>query len=384
MFQYISCYSLSEYGNLKKLQKSCFNTSHVTLYRVKTQLRADHPRSFNTSHVTLYLNVKQFIEKRKRVSIHLMLLFILLLQPVQNCQARFQYISCYSLSKPKLLSSSTKQRFNTSHVTLYRISIYRDCQGTSFQYISCYSLSNYRNPFIRDSFVSIHLMLLFIERSVSMQRYTKTVSIHLMLLFIRNRFPDIVVYGSFQYISCYSLSGIRFFYEHLDNQFQYISCYSLSGAKGGYKLTEFEFQYISCYSLSVLDENVAVWKSVSIHLMLLFIGQYKCNGCTKKNVSIHLMLLFIEQQTGISFTNSSVSIHLMLLFIFYQSNRRETERQVSIHLMLLFIESAYFAAWNSTAFQYISCYSLSMPEMKKEWSTALFQYISCYSLSLVL
>ena len=140
LFQYISCYSLSEYGNLKKLQKSCFNTSHVTLYRVKTQLRADHPRSFNTSHVTLYLNVKQFIEKRKRVSIHLMLLFILLLQPVQNCQARFQYISCYSLSNGKKNSRNGQQvsihlmllfisipavspawprSFNTSHVTLY-------------------------------------------------------------------------------------------------------------------------------------------------------------------------------------------------------------------------------------------------------------------------
>ena len=120
LFQYISCYSLSEYGNLKKLQKSCFNTSHVTLYRVKTQLRADHPRSFNTSHVTLYLNVKQFIEKRKRVSIHLMLLFILLLQPVQNCQARFQYISCYSLSL---------------------VIEFQETVTEEFQYISCYSLS---------------------------------------------------------------------------------------------------------------------------------------------------------------------------------------------------------------------------------------------------
>ncbi len=76
LFQYISCYSLSEYGNLKKLQKSCFNTSHVTLYRVKTQLRADHPRSFNTSHVTLYPSPAASSELPGTVSIHLMLLFI--------------------------------------------------------------------------------------------------------------------------------------------------------------------------------------------------------------------------------------------------------------------------------------------------------------------
>ena len=163
LFQYISCYSLSEYGNLKKLQKSCFNTSHVTLYRVKTQLRADHPRSFNTSHVTLYLNVKQFIEKRKRVSIHLMLLFILLLQPVQNCQARFQYISCYSLSNGTLTPSDVEIRFNTSHVTLYLLyHVFHVCCKCRFNtsHVTLYRFL--RSHWTHGRRVSIHLMLLFI------------------------------------------------------------------------------------------------------------------------------------------------------------------------------------------------------------------------------
>ena len=205
LFQYISCYSLSEYGNLKKLQKSCFNTSHVTLY----------------------LNVKQFIEKRKRVSIHLMLLFILLLQPVQNCQARFQYISCYSLSLVIEFQETVTEEFQ--YISCYSLSgstwqtetlqkfQYISCYSLSvsesdtfrtlwtFQYISCYSLSNGKKNSRNGQQVSIHLMLLFItlrrakwskncsfntshvtlyRKSQLCRIFYKLVSIHLMLLFI--------------------------------------------------------------------------------------------------------------------------------------------------------------------------------------------------------
>ena len=97
MFQYISCYSLSLRPQENIPCQTRFNTSHVTLYPEV------HPVSdpsstfqyiscyslslcwcavlritfgFNTSHVTLYRYYANLIRQMKRVSIHLMLLFI--------------------------------------------------------------------------------------------------------------------------------------------------------------------------------------------------------------------------------------------------------------------------------------------------------------------
>ena len=75
-FQYISCYSLSEIGMKDYNNKLCFNTSHVTLYRCRTQI------------YRYYANV----------SIHLMLLFIFTPLQIMLARLAFQYISCYSLS----------------------------------------------------------------------------------------------------------------------------------------------------------------------------------------------------------------------------------------------------------------------------------------------
>ena len=118
-FQYISCYSLSLRPQENIPCQTRFNTSHVTLYPEV------HPVSdpsstfqyiscyslslcwcavlritfgFNTSHVTLYRYYANLIRQMKRVSIHLMLLFI-------NVDT--------SLRQPSM-------GFNTSHVTLYR------------------------------------------------------------------------------------------------------------------------------------------------------------------------------------------------------------------------------------------------------------------------
>ena len=75
-FQYISCYSLSNHSfctvclitvsihlmllfivglSALGISVTCFNTSHVTLYRHKLVTARDFLESFNTSHVTLYL-----------------------------------------------------------------------------------------------------------------------------------------------------------------------------------------------------------------------------------------------------------------------------------------------------------------------------------------
>ena len=171
-------------------------------FQLKSQLH------FNTSHVTVYLSSKFPVIIPIVISIHLMLLFIttLLLRSrwltanfntshvtVYLCAfdrwpviSIFQYISCYCLSaaeKPEYLLPYPFQyiscyclswqfhhqycnlvNFNTSHVTVYQISGYANGTPGVFQYISCYCLSV--TPIIRTNsrYISIHLMLLFIQR----------------------------------------------------------------------------------------------------------------------------------------------------------------------------------------------------------------------------
>ena len=92
----------------------------------------------------------------------------------------------------------------------------------------------------------------------------------------------------------------------------------------------------------------------------------------------------------------------MLLFILSGGKNCRILLFVSIHLMLLFIAIRAIDCSDTTAFQYISCYSLSSCEFsyKKFWNVSIhlmllfigktvaavvklieFQYISCYSLS---
>ena len=208
MFQYISCYSLSAW----KAKGLALHTS------------------FNTSHITLYQTSGTGTDRRKQVSIHLMLLFIDGTLIGHHTITLFQYISCYSLSVKAVQTFPVYTRFNTSHVTLYRL-MQNSYQATSpFQYISCYSLSlpltGFRCWLLR--FNTSHVTLYRVSESdtfrtlwtfqyISCYSLSKKscihiccfmVSIHLMLLFI-----DIVNVRmdkpkKFQYISCYSLSGI--------------------------------------------------------------------------------------------------------------------------------------------------------------------------------
>ena len=145
--------------------------------------------SFNTSHITLYQTSGTGTDRRKQVSIHLMLLFIDGTLIGHHTITLFQYISCYSLSVKAVQTFPVYTRFNTSHVTLYRL-MQNSYQATSpFQYISCYSLSKKSCIHICCFMVSIHLMLLFIRRSRQKLQKGTSVSIHLMLLFIP--FPHI-------------------------------------------------------------------------------------------------------------------------------------------------------------------------------------------------
>ena len=99
-----------------------------------------------------------------RISIHLMLLFIGMLLFFPHISATFQYISCYCLSKPDTGMAGERD---------------------SFQYISCYCLSICSIGFIFHCPISIHLMLLFIVIRASLSPISYR----------------------FQYISCYCLSS---------------------------------------------------------------------------------------------------------------------------------------------------------------------------------
>ena len=205
------------------------------------------------------------------------------------------------------------ERFNTSYITLYQFRVWLFLYLPVFQNISCYPLSNilYNQRWL--FVVSIHPILLFINKDnplnhqnqqfqhipcYSLSQYRQvfysvgTVSIHLMLLFILATKVRNYLLNMFQYISCYSLSESRARVCHIFATFQYISCYSLSvwnlhswllrlcfstSHVTLYRLMErnmlatMGFQYISCYSLSRHKLSNHLHEIVSIHLMLLFI-----------------------------------------------------------------------------------------------------------------
>ena len=105
-----------------------------------------------------------------------------------------------------VLITSCAFHFNTSHVTVYLDKIRKAVNTDRFQYISCYCLSRANRNECKVFEISIHLMLLFIHHRwsylihwiqfqyiscyclsifVSFFLHSIVISIHLMLLFIR-------------------------------------------------------------------------------------------------------------------------------------------------------------------------------------------------------
>ena len=253
-FQYISCYSLSGRHSKIRLRSYCFNTSHVTLYR-------------------------KWIWKRLwkgLVSIHLMLLFIFVKCASDAVMRTFQYISCYSLStcwKPCIsevkfqyiscYSLSTKKRklvislrcFNTSHVTLYLLTL---------------SLLEALGH------VSIHLMLLFIDmQATGMWRQQSFNTSHVTLYRQRaGKIWQTVICFNTSHVTLYqdkSISIIRkqtrfntshvTLYQNVDRVVKLcIRCFNTSHVTLYHNMVsalpgEKTFQYISCYSLSGVNAD---------------------------------------------------------------------------------------------------------------------------------
>ena len=88
-------------------------------------------------------------------------------------------------------------------------------------------------------------------------------------------------------------------------------------------------------------------------------------------VSIHLMLLFISRWNWRKNWKIFVSIHLMLLFILRREyKKRGAERFNTSHVTLYLNEVQN--ADNLRAFQYISCYSLSVQADVTQWYSECF------------
>ena len=209
---------------------------------------------------------------KQTISIHLMLLFIDYEFPrmFNFTEISIHLMLLFIISSPS--SSFTVCDFNTSHVTVYLPLGWRT--GATL-------------------FISIHLMLLFIQHAVFQILIRIRISIHLMLLFIGQEtaicIPGITDFNTshvtvyhlyvlslifltrFQYISCYCLSMQEGITGHDARGFQYISCYCLSEEQEKVEITYTIFQYISCYCLSTLRNLYPCIYHISIHLMLLFI-----------------------------------------------------------------------------------------------------------------
>ena len=163
-FQYISCYSLSI--TLTSIYSLFLHVSiHLMLLFIYVPVGWSVQKScFNTSHVTLYRQ--------------------------GNCgywiRTKFQYISCYSLSEAQKENFISSLEFQ--YISCYSLSTAVTCSSShvsTFQYISCYSLS----------FTPLRIMLARLAF-----QYISCYSLSFIGI---GRMFDV---AKFQYISCYSLS----------------------------------------------------------------------------------------------------------------------------------------------------------------------------------
>ena len=119
LFQYISCYSLSmqkrkNKGGRKKV--SIHLMLLFILFRFPVLLKTV---SFNTSHVTLYPSTYRKENGMKLFQYISCYSLSYVNKKDKSIIQMFQYISCYSLSKEGIDNMKDVRSFNTSHVTLY-------------------------------------------------------------------------------------------------------------------------------------------------------------------------------------------------------------------------------------------------------------------------
>ena len=220
-----------------------------------------------------------------------------------------------------------------------------------------------------------------------------------MLLFIKYRWSKIQGPQGFQYISCYCLSArtvicFAVFCISIHLMLLFI------GDPAVERIQEALFQYILCYCLSDGARGVKLFIQISIHLMLLFIlsgSRFRPTHVWFQYISCYCL----SRQPSLNPRLNSISIHLMLLFIVLFLCIKKiwinfNTSHVTVYRKELTPKQKAF--W----FQYISCYCLSLlqlllPNSPLNFNTShvtvypfasvsaaiqpVFQYISCYCLS---
>ena len=170
-----------------------------------------------------------------------------------------------------VLITSCAFHFNTSHVTVYLDKIRKAVNTDRFQYISCYCLSRANRNECKVFEISIHLMLLFIHHRWSYLIHWiqfQYISCYCLSSSVKS---SGIFFNSFQYISCYCLSV---FFTHKTPASPYFNTSHVTVyrfASRSSKDCSFSFQYISCYCLSIFVSFFLHSIVISIHLMLLFI-----------------------------------------------------------------------------------------------------------------
>ena len=141
-FQYISCYCLSSL--LIVLISLTMISIHLMLLFIFIYCIPCTIIQYISIHLMLLFIILTVpvLPAMDCISIHLMLLFINVFILCYSGFCKFQYISCYCLSQ-----------FQYHQVSIV----------LAFQYISCYCLSSPLASIAVCKFISIHLMLLFIQ-----------------------------------------------------------------------------------------------------------------------------------------------------------------------------------------------------------------------------
>ena len=251
-------------------------------------------------------------------------------------------------------------------------------QHLKFQYISCYCLSLYVRSIWQKKLISIHLMLLFIHRSVRTS-LAFSISIHLMLLFIQIGDEQTLKALWFQYISCYCLSyHSTSFFLHTLISIHLMLLFIIFVDSHGSMIFDFNTSHVTVYLFHPGYRHLI--SGISIHLMLLFIWCKYQNLSTSSLISIHLMLLFIMQllfgyPMSYNFNTSHVTVYLNFSAIASITFTDFNTSHVTVYLWQKTMPVIY------VLFQYISCYCLSWSWKLYSFFNNIFQYISCYCLS---
>ena len=140
--------------------------------------------------------------------------------------------------------------------------------------------------------IQIHLMFLFISLSTGMVTYYANSNTSHVLIYhntalaqrdnaLHSNTSHVLIYPEQSFGLC---SWVKF---------KYISCSYLSLRASKFNILREKFKYISCSYLSICSIQHTNITSIQIHLMFLFIEQYRTVKKEVNLIQIHLMFLFI-------------------------------------------------------------------------------------------